>query len=65
MIIKLLQRAAKSHGAAVVCVTHDPRLEAYADRIVHIEDGRILSNERVASAPLAPVPVPQLQLVGA
>ena len=28
-------RAAKKHGAAVICVTHDPRLEAYADRIIH------------------------------
>ena len=30
------------HNAAVICVTHDPRLEAFADRIIHIEDGRIL-----------------------
>ena len=28
IVIKLLQRAAKEHGAAVICVTHDPRLEA-------------------------------------
>jgi putative ABC transport system ATP-binding protein len=28
IVIRLLQRAAKEHGAAVVCVTHDPRLEA-------------------------------------
>jgi putative ABC transport system ATP-binding protein len=41
IVIRLLQRAAKAHGAAVVCVTHDPRLEAYADRVVHIEDGLI------------------------
>lgn len=45
-IIALLQRAAKSHGAAVICVTHDPRLESYADRIIHIEDGRILDDIR-------------------
>ena len=47
VVIKLLQRAAKSHGAAVICVTHDPRLEAYADRIIHIEDGLILDDRRV------------------
>jgi putative ABC transport system ATP-binding protein len=46
VVIRLLQRAAKDHGAAVICVTHDPRLEAYADRIVHIEDGRILDDIR-------------------
>jgi putative ABC transport system ATP-binding protein len=46
VVIRLLQRAAKSHGAAVICVTHDPRLEAYADRIVHIDDGIITSEHR-------------------
>jgi putative ABC transport system ATP-binding protein len=46
VVIKLLQRAAKSFGAAVICVTHDPRLEAYADRIIHIEDGHILDDRR-------------------
>ena len=46
VVIKLLQRAAKSFGAAVVVVTHDPRLEAYADRIIHIEDGTILDDRR-------------------
>ena len=47
IVIRLLQRAAKSHGAAVVCVTHDPRLEAYADRVIQIEDGHILSDQRI------------------
>ena len=47
VVIRLLQRAAKQHGAAVICVTHDPRLESYADRIIHIEDGRILGDHRV------------------
>ncbi|WP_304167226.1 ABC transporter ATP-binding protein [Phenylobacterium aquaticum] len=46
IVIQLLQRAAKQHDAAVICVTHDPRLEAYADRIIHIEDGRILDDRR-------------------
>ncbi len=46
VVIKLLQRAAKSFGAAVVCVTHDVRLEAYADRIIHIDDGRIVDDRR-------------------
>jgi putative ABC transport system ATP-binding protein len=46
VVIRLLRRAATDHGAAVVCVTHDPRLEAFADRIIHIEDGRILDDKR-------------------
>jgi putative ABC transport system ATP-binding protein len=51
VVIRLLQRAAKEHGAAVICVTHDPRLEAFADRIIHIEDGLILDDRRANAAP--------------
>ncbi len=55
VVIGLLQRAAKQHGSAVVVVTHDPRLEPYADRIIHIEDGRILDDVRTGQgAPDAP-----------
>ena len=53
VVIKLLQRAAKQFGAAVVCVTHDPRLESYADRVIHIEDGRILDDRRVVAGAAA------------
>jgi putative ABC transport system ATP-binding protein len=42
-VMALLRRSAKSHGASVLCVTHDVRLASYADRIITIEDGRILS----------------------
>jgi putative ABC transport system ATP-binding protein len=45
--IQLLHKAAKERGAAVVVVTHDPRLEAYADRVIHMEDGKILSDTMV------------------
>jgi putative ABC transport system ATP-binding protein len=58
VVIKLLQRAAKTHGAAVICVTHDPRLEAYADRVIHIEDGRILDDRRTGA--VAPAVVHEL-----
>jgi putative ABC transport system ATP-binding protein len=57
VVIRLLRRAATERGAAVICVTHDPRLEAYADRVIHIEDGRILDDVRrtpdVNPAPLS------------
>ena len=46
IVIRLLRRAASEHGAAVICVTHDPRLEAWADRVIHIEDGKILDDQR-------------------
>ena len=51
IVIKLLQRAAKQFGAAVICVTHDTRLEAFADRVIHLEDGLILSDHRVDHTP--------------
>ncbi len=50
VVIRLLRRAAREHDAAVICVTHDPRLEAFADRIIHIEDGRILADAPAAGA---------------
>ncbi|UTP40722.1 ABC transporter ATP-binding protein [Phenylobacterium sp. LH3H17] len=64
IVIKLLQRAAKEHGAAVICVTHDPRLEAYADRIIHIEDGLILDDRRTDHAPAQAIDR-QPELIGA
>ncbi|MCF8505311.1 MAG: ABC transporter ATP-binding protein [Caulobacter sp.] len=46
VVIKLLRRAATEHGAAVICVTHDPRLEAWADRVIKLEDGTIIDDQR-------------------
>ena len=45
-VLRLRRRAAPGHGAAVICVTHDPRLEEWADRVIKIEDGVIISDER-------------------
>ncbi|RZJ16652.1 MAG: ABC transporter ATP-binding protein [Brevundimonas sp.] len=53
VVIRLLRRAATEHGAAVICVTHDPRLEAWADRVIHIEDGVITADERRTPNPEA------------
>ena len=47
-IMRLIQRIAKAHGRASLVVTHDVRLLPFADRIVHIEDGRIVREERPA-----------------
>jgi len=45
-VIELLRRLAHEHGRAVVMVTHDPRVLPFGDRIIHLEDGRILREER-------------------
>jgi putative ABC transport system ATP-binding protein len=54
IVMKLLHRAAKEHGAAVICVTHDVRLEVYADRVIHLEDGQILEAAHAAPAGHSP-----------
>ncbi|WP_353117803.1 ABC transporter ATP-binding protein [Nitratidesulfovibrio sp.] len=41
MIMALLRDLAHARGRAVIVVTHDDRITPYADRVVHIEDGRI------------------------
>jgi putative ABC transport system ATP-binding protein len=39
--VKLIRDEMKARGTAAVIVTHDARITHYADRTVHIEDGRI------------------------
>jgi putative ABC transport system ATP-binding protein len=39
-VMRLLTAAAQQSGAAVVLVTHEPRVAAYADREVVVRDGR-------------------------
>jgi len=41
-VMRLLADAAHERGQAVLVVTHDPRIVPFADRIIHIEDGRIV-----------------------
>lgn len=47
-VMKLLAELAKDRQRAVLAVTHDPRTHPYADRIVRIEDGKIIGDERHA-----------------
>jgi putative ABC transport system ATP-binding protein len=49
-VMALLAEIAKEESRAVLAVTHDPRTHAYADRIVRIEDGKIIGDERPATA---------------
>jgi putative ABC transport system ATP-binding protein len=47
VIIDILHRIARTHGTTVLCVSHDPRLIGHADRVLAMEDGRILSDLRM------------------
>jgi putative ABC transport system ATP-binding protein len=44
IVIDILHRIARKHGTTVLCVSHDPRLVGHADRVLAMEDGRILSD---------------------
>ena len=39
-------RSLADSGKALAVVTHDPRLKSYADKILTLENGRVLENER-------------------
>jgi putative ABC transport system ATP-binding protein len=41
-MVELLRRAGRSGGRALVVATHDTRIFGYADRVAHMEDGRVL-----------------------
>ncbi len=56
-VMQLMQRLALESNRAVVIVTHDVRMQTYANRIIHLEDGRIESDTRLSA--------PSLQGVGA
>jgi len=45
-IMALLAQIATDPSRAVLVVTHDPRILPFADRIVHLEDGRILEEQQ-------------------
>lgn len=46
-VMELLRELASNSGRAVVVVTHDPRLERFADRVVRVEDGFIQAIDSV------------------
>jgi putative ABC transport system ATP-binding protein len=46
-VVQLLRDLAKSRGVAILLVTHDPRILDIADRIVAMEDGRIVQADTV------------------
>ncbi len=47
-IAALLRQVSDEWGRAVLMVTHDPRIAAYADRIVFLKDGTIIDETRLS-----------------
>ncbi len=54
-IAGLLRKVADDWGRAVLMVTHDPRIAAYADRIVFLKDGGVVDETRLGGSPVRPV----------
>ncbi|MCC6780807.1 MAG: ABC transporter ATP-binding protein [Hyphomicrobiales bacterium] len=54
-IMTVLAEIAKDPSRGVLVVTHDPRILPFADRVVRIEDGRIVGEERGGAMRQLPV----------
>lgn len=46
-IAGLLSQVSEKWGRAIIMVTHDPRIAAYADRIIFLKDGKIVDEARL------------------
>ena len=58
-------RSLNARGLTVIIVTHDPEIAAMTDRVVHLKDGRIVSDESrrpAGTAAAAAVELPQARL---
>ena len=54
IVIDILHGIARNHGTTVLCVSHDARLIGRADRVLYMEDGRILQESRAVSSTALP-----------
>jgi putative ABC transport system ATP-binding protein len=46
-IAGLLRQVTKEYGRTVIMVTHDPRIAAYADRIIFLKDGKVIDETQL------------------
>ena len=44
-VVEIMQKLAKQQGSSILLVTHDNRILDVADRLLHMEDGRLASLE--------------------
>ena len=43
-VVNIMQKLAREKGSTILLVTHDDRILDIADRIVHMEDGKLVNN---------------------
>ncbi len=49
-IVEIMQQLAKEQGCTILLVTHDNRILDIADRIIHMEDGRLAKDTALVSS---------------
>lgn len=49
-VVNLMQKLAREQGSTILLVTHDNRILDIADRIVHLEDGKLVNDSANQSA---------------
>jgi putative ABC transport system ATP-binding protein len=52
-VMEIFQRLNQEKKLTVIIVTHEPDVARYAERIVHVRDGRISSDEQVPERSIA------------
>jgi len=48
-VMEIFQRLNRERKLTVIIVTHEPDIALYAERVIHVRDGRIASDERVGN----------------
>ena len=59
-VVNLMQKLAREQGSTILLVTHDNRILDVADRIVHLEDGKLVNNFLSEIRRDKPAPLPKL-----
>ncbi len=44
-VLRLIREICRERGTTLIMVTHDPEMAQYADRVIKLLDGKVLSNE--------------------
>ena len=49
-VVNLMQKLAREQGSTILLVTHDNRILDIADRIIHLEDGKLVNSSKTKQA---------------
>ncbi|MBW4472317.1 MAG: DevA family ABC transporter ATP-binding protein [Stenomitos rutilans HA7619-LM2] len=60
-IVELMQKLAQEQACAILLVTHDNRILDIADRLIHMEDGRLVNEQETYDAETTIAPLAELQ----